>query len=317
MSMIASLDGRLIPAVPVPFRADGRIDRNAQARYAAATGALPIGGVAVWAHTGRGLWLSEGQRADVLDDWKSGLGGRARLIAAAGAPAGLVAPREALAAARLMAEQAARLGADALLVHPPTFARGRDDRDRLVLDYHAEVARAGLPLILFYLYEQAGGVSYPAGVLSDLLARTEVVGIKVATLDSVVTFQDLASLIRSRFPEKLLITGEDRFLGYSLLCGAPTALVGMGAACTAAQVELLRTHRAGEHAAFLRLTGLLDGLGRATFVEPMEGYVRRMLWCLVHEGLIPRESAHDPWGPPLPSEEFDRLGDTLRSLGLR
>src|SRR5262249_15846036 len=127
-------------------------------------------------------------------------------------------------------------------------------------------------------------------------------------------FQDVAALVRGRFPDKLLITGEDRFLGYSLMCGARCALVGMGAAATTLQAELLRAFREGETARFLRLNTAVDLLAQRTFVAPIEGYIQRMLWCLVHEGILPRGSAHDPWGPALPPDEFDRLGETLRHL---
>ena len=90
-------------------------------------------------------------------------------------------------------------------------------------------------------------------VLVELLARSEVLGIKVATLDSVMTFQDIARLVKSHAPEKLLITGEDRFLGYSLMCGAQAALIGMAAACTELQAELLQTFRHGRCRAVPRL----------------------------------------------------------------
>ena len=43
---------------------------------------------------------------------------------------------------------------------------------------------------------------------------------KMATLDSVMTYQDVSRQLRERHPEKLFITGEDRFLGYSLRRGA-------------------------------------------------------------------------------------------------
>ena len=39
------------------------IDTLAQERYARWMARQPVGGVAVWAHTGRGLRLSESQRA--------------------------------------------------------------------------------------------------------------------------------------------------------------------------------------------------------------------------------------------------------------
>ena len=106
-----------------------------------------------------------------------------------------------------MARRAADLGADALLVHPPTAFRERPDRDALILDYHSVAAEAGLPLIAFYLYETAGGISYPPELLAELLARGEVLGMKIATLDSVMTFQDIAPPGRGR---RALEAGDHR-----------------------------------------------------------------------------------------------------------
>src|SRR6185295_13192565 len=104
-------------------------------------------------------------------------------------------------------------------------------------------------------------------------------------------------------PEKLLITGEDRFLGYSLMMGARAALIGMGAALTDIQAALLRAKRDGDEHAFLGLSTQLDAFGAVTFTAPMEGYIRRMLWALAAEGVIPDEACDDPWGPPLPAAE--------------
>jgi 4-hydroxy-tetrahydrodipicolinate synthase len=292
----------------------GNVAWEAQERYAHWMAAQPIAGVAVWAHTGRGLRLARDVRAGVLRCWRRALPPDRFAIAAAGAPADLANPDQVIAAAQSMARDARDLGADAILVHPPTAFRDRTDRDNRVLDYHAAIADSGLPLILFYLYEAAGGLRYEDEVLARLLARPEVVGIKVATLDSVMTFQDLARLIETRFPTKVLITGEDRFLGYSLICGANAALVGMGAAWTTLQAELLQSFRGGQFDRFMALNRAVDGLGRHTFCAPMEGYIQRMLWCLVHAGVLPREAAHDPWGPRLERSEFETLLTFLNHL---
>ena len=140
-------------------------------------------------------------------------------------------------------------------------------------------------------------------------------GIKLATLDSVVTFQDIARQLAAEFPDKLLITGEDRFLGYSLMCGAHTALIGMGAASTELQYNLLRSYFEGKSDEFLKASRSVDCLAQVLFVPPMEGYIRRMLWTLVHLGVLGREPAHDPWGPPLGDTEFQAIGTMLRTLG--
>jgi 4-hydroxy-tetrahydrodipicolinate synthase len=146
------------------------------------------------------------------------------------------------------------------------------------------------------------------------LSLPEVIGIKIATLDSVMTFQDIARLVQARAGSKLVITGEDRFLGYSLMCGAQAALIGMGAACTAIQAEFLRAYWSGNAERFLALNATVDELAQHTFLSPMEGYIQRMLWCLVHEGVISADAAFDPWGPSLEPGEFERLGRCVARL---
>jgi 4-hydroxy-tetrahydrodipicolinate synthase len=279
------LEWGLIPAVPVPFR--GReLDEAAQSAYARWMSAQPVAGVAVWAHTGRGPHLSAEQRRVVLHTWRDALSDK---VVVAGA-------RDVT-----MAIEARRARADALLAFPQ-----RDDP----VGYHRRLGRE-LPVIAFYLYEAAGGVAYDEATLDTILELPEVLGIKVATLDSVMTFQRIANLIR-RHPEKLLITGEDRFLGYSVLMGAKAALVGMGAALPDLQAELLRAAGAEDWTKFVGLSDLCDRFAQATFVEPMEGYIRRMLWAAAADGALPSAACDDPWGPPLPQSERAVVEEVVR-----
>jgi 4-hydroxy-tetrahydrodipicolinate synthase len=308
------MQGRLIPAAPVPMDGEGRVHVAALQRYIDHIATQPVGGVAVWAHTGRGLHLSDEQRAQVLEAWRAGMGPGRVVIAAAGPALRADGPDRVVSSARAMARAAADLGADALLVYPPTVYGRRPDRDSLVLDYHEAIAREGLPLIVFYLYEAAGGLPYSEALLAALLSRDEVIGIKVATLDSVMTFQDIAALLAANAPTKRLISGEDRFLGYSLLCGADAALIGLGAVCPAPQVELLAAHLAGDADRFLALCRRVDDFGRHIFAAPMEGYVGRLLACLALQGVIPWDAANDPWGAPLVAGEIDRLRACLERV---
>src|SRR5262245_52651355 len=101
------VEGRLIPAVPVPFDRDGRVHGHGLERYAAWMAAQPIGGVAVWAHTGRGLFLSEEDGARVLSTWRRVLAAETLLVAATGARADRRRPEEVFAAVRGMARRAA------------------------------------------------------------------------------------------------------------------------------------------------------------------------------------------------------------------
>ena len=266
----------LIPAVPVPFRGT-ELAAAAQRAYAGWMASQPVAGVAVWAHTGRGQHLSAEHRREVLETWRDAL-----------------PDRVVIAGARdiTMAIEARRGKADALLAFPE-----RNDP----VGYHRRLGRE-LPVLAFYLYAAAGGVAYDDPTLHAVLDLPEVVGIKVATLDSVMTFQRLAALMRSH-PEKILVTGEDRFLGYSVMAGATAALVGMGAALPDVQADLLHAWRDRQGDRFIARSALCDRLAQATFTEPMEGYVRRMLWAAAAEGALPRDSCDDPWGPALPESE--------------
>jgi 4-hydroxy-tetrahydrodipicolinate synthase len=305
----------LIPAVPITFRESGEIDVAAQERYVAHMANQPIAGVAVWAHTGRGLRLSPAARMQVLRSWRTGLGPDRTLIAGAGGSPEYAAEGSAFIESALrMAGNALENGAHALLVYPPSPFRQSIQSEELILEYHSRLATLGAPLILFYLYEAAGGISYSPGLLRKLLALPQVAGIKLATLDSVMTYQDVASLISREFPRKLLITGEDRFLGYSLMRGAQAALIGMGGVCTRLQCDLMEAYFQGRAREFLVLSGMVDQLAEVLFVRPLEGYIRRVLWALVHEGVIGTESSYEPWGPALPESEFAEIGHALHRL---
>ncbi|HWH04215.1 MAG TPA: dihydrodipicolinate synthase family protein [Gemmatimonadales bacterium] len=274
------LDWALIPAVPTPFR--GReIADDALRGYAKWMAGQPIAGVAVWAHTGRGLRLNPAQRRRVLEVWREALPGKV-IIAGANSVE--------------MAREAKALGADAVLAFPTA-----DEP----IGFHAALARE-LPVIAFYLYEAAGGVPYDNRTLHGLLQMPGVIGIKVATLDSVMTFQRIAELARP-YRDKVLITGEDRFLGYSFTMGARAALIGMGAALTDLQAELVRAFREDNFGLFVRLSGILDRFSLATFKDPMEGYIRRMLWAAASQGVIPEDVCDDPWGPVLDPAERETV----------
>ncbi|MEP6687117.1 MAG: dihydrodipicolinate synthase family protein [Gemmatimonadales bacterium] len=289
--MTEGLAGRLawglIPAVPVPSRGDVP-DEPAQRGYARWMAEHPVAGVAVWAHTGRGPHLSAEQRREVLETWREALPNRV-----------IVAGARDLT----MAIEARRGHADALLAFPTSADP---------VAHHARLSRE-LPVIAFWLYQAAGGVAYDDATLHAILDLPGVIGIKVATLDSVMTFQRIAGVLRSH-PDKLLITGEDRFLGYSIMLGATAALVGMGAALPGLQAGLLRAYADGDWPAFHARSALCDRLALATFTPPMEGYVRRMLWAAAADGGLPVEACDDPWGPPLPAEERAAVERVVREI---
>jgi len=311
-SVKTALSGGLVPAVPVTFDRQHRFHQRAHNAYVDYMRTQPIAGVAVWAHTGRGLHLSEDIARQVIEDWRKGLSDKL-LIAGVGSRNNEQATSEVLE----MASRAIAYGADALLVYPPSWLKENSSQDAPIIEHHSRLAALGVPLVLFYLYEAAGGISYNLEVLDQLLSLPNVVGIKMATLDSVMTYQDVSSHIQVHHPGKLLITGEDRFLGYSLLRGATAALIGMGAVCTELQAELITSHVERQAERFLELSATVDKLAEVLFVQPMEGYIGRILFALSKLGIIPEDAVYDPWGPRLNPNELESIARVVSSLKVR
>src|SRR5215813_7566875 len=104
----AALTGGLIPAVPVMFDREHRFHERAHEAYVSYMSSQMIAGVAVWAHTGRGLLLDDDTAQRVMQQWRYAIAHKP-LIAGVGAPSKHANPEEATLA---MAEAAATYGAD-------------------------------------------------------------------------------------------------------------------------------------------------------------------------------------------------------------
>ena len=285
--------GRLIIASPIPVDGRGEIHNEGLRRLIDRLGNGPAVGVAVDTLGSRGARLAPDQRARLLAAWREGLGGGRILVALAGVPAEVRRPEEVAASALAMARQAADAGADLILVDPPVALRARPDRDRLILEHHTGVGTTGLPLLVSYRREASGGIAYSPDVLAQLLARREVLGVVVDSFDSIVAFQQVEALARDLAPSKVVVSGEERFLGYSLMSGAGAALVGIGAVEPVLVAGLLDAHASGDLARFLALSAEVDRLARAIVAPPLDGVPLRLLKAMVHADYLPVDSAHD------------------------
>ncbi|WP_433166017.1 dihydrodipicolinate synthase family protein [Kribbella sp. CA-247076] len=312
-ALVEQLRGTLLPAVVTPMDSDGVIAYDALSAYAGRMATQPIGGVAVWAHTGRGLYLSAADRSKVLETWRQATD--VPIVAGVGVPRSQPAHtlQEAADATVAMALQAAAGGADAVMVYPHAALGGLPDGHAQAVALHERVAaESGLPLVGFYLHGEAGGYPYPPELIRDLLSLDAMLGVKTATLDRAIGCQD--AIWAGRGTGKLLITGEDRMFGPSFMWGADTALVGIAAAEVELSAAVLRAWTSGDHSGFLTASDRLDRFAAATFYAPIEGYVQRMLWAAVWEGLIPEDAAYDAYGPELPAPERELVVRCLEDL---
>ncbi|MGP3930010.1 dihydrodipicolinate synthase family protein [Nonomuraea sp. KM88] len=273
------LRGTLIAAAATPMTGSGEVDLDVVSRYFAGLVAGGATGLAVLAHTGRGPFLAPGVRASVIE--RAAALNVPVLVGVGGGPE-TSDPAE-------QARVAAGLGADGVLVFP-------SEGDRAAL--HEEMWQAArLPMVAFDLYTRP----CPPGVLREILRHPGVAGLKTALLSDAIGCQ--RAIMLAREAGRLAITGEDRMFGPSLLWGAEAALVGIAAAAVEVTAEVMRAFREPGLRAFEQASARLDRLAAATFTDPMEGYVQRMLWLAAAEGRIPGTHAHDPHGPGLTERE--------------
>jgi 4-hydroxy-tetrahydrodipicolinate synthase len=286
---------QLVAAAATPADRAGRVDPAVLERYLRSLVDDGVQALAVLAHTGRGPYLAPPVRDDVI-----------RRAVDTGVPV-IVGTTGTGPDSIRDAERAAEFGARGLLVFAP---EGTDP-----LAHHDALWRAaGLPLLAFDLYTRP----YPRTVRAELLDHPGVAGLKVALLHDAIACQ--AAIAATNDAGRLAVTGEDRMFSPSLLWGAQAALVGLAAAAVPVTAEVLDAYARGDYARFVRLSARLDRLAAATFTEPMEGYVQRMLWIAAAEGRIPDGYAYDLAAgdhgaplPPLPPEERERVLSALRA----
>lgn len=282
---------QLVAATATPTGPDG-FAPDVFASYLRGLVADGAGALAVLAHTGRGPFQPAEVRDQVVQIAR-GVG--VPVVAGVGGAAG-----ETLDSVVRQAQRAAEVGADGLLVFPPSGD---------AVAWHDALWRAsGLPLLAFDLYVRP----YPLPVLTELLRHPGIAGLKVARLHDAVACQ--AALGAANDADRLAITGEDRMFGPSLLWGAQSALVGLAAAAVPVTSRVLRAFADKEYADFVAASATLDRFASVVFGEPVEGYVQRMLWVAAAEGRIPAGFATDPQAPPLPGGERDRVLEALHAV---
>jgi 4-hydroxy-tetrahydrodipicolinate synthase len=280
------LRGRLVAAALTPFHRDGTVARGAVAAYAEALRDGGSAAIAVGAHTGRGAHLGQADLSWLVREF----GSASTLPIVAGVGPG---PDRSSADLVPLAAGLRDAGATAFLVAPPRGA----SRAEIVRLHERLGSEVGLPLLAFVLYDRASGCQYDRDTVAELLALPWVCGVKLALLDDAMECQDILDRAREVAPDALLLTGEDRMYGPSLMWGAEAGLLGLGAALPDWSVAVIDAWERPDLATFVAASARADALARLTFRAPMEAYVQRMAWVAAWQGILPDAVAFDPFGP--------------------
>lgn len=316
----------IVPAIVLPLKKDYSIDEPVLRRYVRWIVKQGVKAIAINTDAGEGSHLNRDERKQVLRIVVSEVKHRIPVVA------GLAANHTAEAVE--LGLDAKRAGADVLLVFPlPSFRGSRPDK--IVHTYHQTInQRVRLPMILFQLQPDLGGVNYSPSLLTRLVNLDMVVAIKEASFDR-QTFSRTTRLIRrlSRLgrdsapagqgllpvavasPKRItILTGNDNFIYESFVRGGDGALIGFGAIATAMQVRMFHAWQAHDLKTASVLGRRVQRLADVIFAPPVRDYRVRLKEALVMQGIFKKAVIRPPL-LPMDAKERKRIHQALIKAG--
>lgn len=287
------------PVVPTPFDGSGAIDPEDIERLVGFLDARGVDGLVALGALGEGHKLTWEERGDVLRRFRASVPDRLGLVVGVRAPAS----DPAIALAR----QAQELGADALLVGPPTI-----QNDRAIAGYYRRVADAVSIPIIVHDFPSETRITLTAELLAEMLRTIERV--------SIVKLEDPPTGMKMERVWELAGREVEIFGAYGGLFALEelergAAGIMTGFAYPELLVELYRRHRAGDLDAAARLFYDIVPLIRFEFQPGIGVHLRKEV--LVRRGVFKTATVRHPGAvaDATTVAQLFRMVDDLRSKG--
>lgn len=295
-------------ATVVPMQEDYAIDEAALCQHVASVASVTgIRGLLINGHAGENFLTNAREKERVIELCRASVADDCLLVA------GINAENSLDAAAQ--AEDAARAGADALLIFPPnSWALG--PHPDTVLRHHRFVIEAcELPIMLYQAPVGAGGMAYQADLLSQLVQLPRVVGIKEGSWE-VAAYEANRRLVKRIAPQVAVMASGDEHLLTSFILGSDGSQVSLAVIIPDVIVALEAAVKKGDIATATRLHNIIYPLAKAIYGTPPGSFATaRLKACLHLLGRIPRAVTRPPIGP-LPTVEIEQLDSLLKQLEL-
>ncbi len=240
----------VIPPTATPFTAQGDVDLEAV-----------VFNVDRWMRTGlRGLLLlgSNGEAPYVNDDEAEQIVGAVRPRVPGDRVLLVGTGRDSTRATIAASVRAARAGADAVLVRPPTAFKTSMTNEALLAHYRAVADASPVPVLL-YNFAAAFGVNLPIEVILALAEHRNIIGLKESGGDLAQIGDQV-----SRTPDDfVVVVGSAPTLYASLCVGVDGAVVAAANVIPDVMVRLHQLTVSGQHGEALQLQRAITPLARA------------------------------------------------------
>ena len=293
-----NLDGIFLP-VTTPFDSDtGDPDLGAFADNIHAWCAHPIAGVVVGGSTGEQALLDEDELLALVARAARSRSDGMALIAGTGA--------ESTRATIRLCGMAAREGADAVLVKPPAYYRGRMSPEAIRTYFVAVADASPVPVILYHVPKFVPVEIVPE-LAGELARHDNIAGIK----DSSGDLHNLGAVCEAVGERATVVVGAGTLLYSGLEIGSRGGIIAVGLLATGASCELYRTFVAGRSAEAGRLQERIGPLHKKVVAGTGVPGVKHGLDLLGLAGGPPRP----PLLPPT-DREREEVAKALERAGL-
>jgi len=246
----------VIASLVTPFDKRGRLDEATLAQQVEFVLSHDVDGICVLGGTGEPSALTLDEALAVVDVASSARREGTSLVVGA-----LVGDSRGL---MRVAQQAALIEADALMVTAPTFIRPT----RSEVHQHVRAVAQGAAIdVIFFNVPSRTGVKLSTRDLQNLMrSMPRLVGVKESS-------RDLAQLStwRRLFPDMIWLQGVDALYLPSLSIGAHGGLLASAAVVPELCVKMTRAFQAGDFALAMELHSALDALATAIFAGSHPG----------------------------------------------
>jgi 4-hydroxy-2-oxoglutarate aldolase len=247
--MSIDLRGILLPTT-TPFEADGKISAGAIGSNIKDWTARGVIGFVVLGSTGERVHLDEREYLEVIEISRAAAAIDSVFIVGAG--------QQSTAGTIKEVKNAARAGADAVLVITPFFYRTAITQDTLINFYTAVADDAPVPVLL-YSMPPLTGIKIEPETVARLSEHPNIAGVKDSSND-VTGFSKTVSLCPNDFA---VMTGNGTVLLDALRAGATGGILAVGCVVPEVCVEIFRAFKAGNEEHATRLQSKLTPLAAA------------------------------------------------------
>ena len=232
--------GGVFPPIATIFNSAGDVDARAVYANVAKLMTTGLAGVLALGSNGEAGLLEDGEAEQVVSAARDGVPRDRVLLVGVG--------RESTRATIAAARRAADLGADAVLVRPPSYYKAHVSNDALVSHFRQIADASPVPIVLYNLPGPTGVVLTPA-MVAMLAEHPNVLGMKETSPD-LERLGICTSLRNGAFP---VVSGWAPVLYPAVVAGAAGGILAVSNVLPAQCVALFEHARAGRHAEALAL----------------------------------------------------------------